>query len=62
MGPQATPPPEPPKPKPVPVDFVSEADVRQALKENRKIYVTAKAIVTPSARDLAAPGDILVVS
>jgi len=44
------------------VDFVCEADVRQALKENRKIYVTAKAIVTPSARDLAAPGDILVVS
>jgi hypothetical protein len=44
------------------VDFVCEADVRQAMKENRKIYVNSKTIITPSARDLAAPGDILVVS
>jgi hypothetical protein len=44
------------------VDFVCEADVRQAIQENRKIYVTPKAIITPSARDLAAPGGILIVS
>jgi hypothetical protein len=31
------------------------------MAENRKIFVHAKSIVTPSARDLAAPGDILVV-
>jgi len=42
------------------VDFVCEADVRQAIKENRKIHITAKTIVTPAARDLAAPSDILV--
>jgi hypothetical protein len=43
------------------VDFVCEADVRQAMKENRKIYIEPKTIVTPSARDLAGPNDILVV-
>jgi len=43
------------------VDFVCEADVRQALKESRKIYVGTKTIITPSARDLAGPNDILVV-
>jgi hypothetical protein len=34
--------------------------VRQAIKENRKIYIGPKTIVTPSARDLASPFDILV--
>jgi hypothetical protein len=43
------------------VDFVCEADVRQAMKESRKIYIGTKTIVTPSARDLAGPNDILVV-
>jgi RNA recognition motif-containing protein len=42
------------------VEFVCEEDVRQAIKENRKIYIGPKTIVTPSARDLAKPGDILV--
>jgi len=41
---------------------VCEADVRQAMKENRKIYITAKTIITPSARDTAAPGGILEFS
>jgi ethanolamine utilization cobalamin adenosyltransferase len=36
------------------VAFVCEADVRAALKENRKITVGPKTIITPSARDLAA--------
>ena len=47
-------------PPPKPVEFVCEADVRQAIKENRKIYIGPKTIVTPSARDLASPSDILV--
>ena len=45
-----------------PVDFVCEADVRSALRENRKIYIGPKTIVTPSARELAAPSDILVLA
>jgi hypothetical protein len=43
------------------VEFVCEADVRKAIQEGRKIYVGPKTIVTPSARDLASPGDILVL-
>jgi len=43
------------------VEFVCEADVQQAIKENRKIYIVPKTIVTPSARDLASPSDILVL-
>jgi ethanolamine utilization cobalamin adenosyltransferase len=44
------------------VDFVCEADVRLAIKENRKIYISRKTVVTPSARDLADPSDILVLA
>jgi hypothetical protein len=44
------------------VDFVCEADVRLAIKENRKIYISPKTVVTPSARDLAGPSDILVLA
>lgn len=43
-----------------PVDFVCEADVRDAIRENRKIYIRPQTIITPSARDLAEPSDILV--
>jgi hypothetical protein len=53
-------PPAPSAPLPI-VDFVSEADVRAAIRENRKIYIGPKTIVTPSARDLAEPSDILVM-
>ncbi len=35
-----------------PVDFVSETDVRTAIDKGFKIYITAKTILTPSARDL----------
>jgi acetaldehyde dehydrogenase (acetylating) len=35
-----------------PADFVCEDDVRQALKQNRKIVINEKTIVTPAARDL----------
>jgi hypothetical protein len=55
-------PPTPEVKPPVAVDFVCEADVRQAIREERKIYVAAKTIITPSARDLAGPSDILVMT
>jgi hypothetical protein len=42
------------------VDFVCEADVRDAIKQNRKIFTGPKTIVTPSARDMAGTSDILV--
>jgi acetaldehyde dehydrogenase (acetylating) len=49
-------------PKPPIVDFVCEDDVRTAIKHSRKIYIGPKTIVTPAARDLASPGDILVLA
>ncbi len=49
-------------PKPEIVDFVCEDDVRHAIRQSRKIYIGPKTIVTPSARDLAAPDDILVLA
>lgn len=41
-----------------PVDFVSETDVRDAVTRGKKIYITAKTIITPSARDLGNEKDI----
>ena len=41
-----------------PVDFVSETDVRSAIEKGEKIYITAKTILTPSARDLGEEKDI----
>ena len=35
-----------------PADFVCEDDVRQAVKQNRKIVIGERSIVTPAARDL----------
>lgn len=35
-----------------PYDFVSEEDVRKAKKENRKIKIHSKTIITPSAKEL----------
>jgi acetaldehyde dehydrogenase (acetylating) len=52
---------DPPKPnggKPVAVDFVSEDDVRRAIDRGEKIYITAKTILTPSARDLGEEKEI----
>jgi len=43
------------------VPFACEADVRDAIRQNRKIWIGPKTIVTPSARDLAGPSDILVL-
>jgi len=41
-----------------PVDFVSEDDVRKAIDNGEKIYITAKTIITPSARDLGEEREI----
>lgn len=41
-----------------PVSFVSESDVREASEKGVKIYVNAKTIITPSARDLGEERDI----
>ena len=42
------------------VDFVCESDVRAALARGKKIFIGPRTIVTPSARELADPGEILV--
>jgi hypothetical protein len=49
-------------PAPAIVDFVCEDDVRKAIAQSRKIFIGPKTIVTPSARDLAGPHDILIVT
>ncbi|MGE0405088.1 MAG: aldehyde dehydrogenase family protein [Candidatus Korobacteraceae bacterium] len=64
----AAPSPEAPAPKPQaavlpaikkrPVEFVSEAEVRAALKQKEKILVGRKTIITPAAKDLAAQYDV----
>jgi acetaldehyde dehydrogenase (acetylating) len=54
-----------PPPAPPPPDvsaFVCEADVRAAMNQKHKIYIGPKSIVTPSARELAAQHDILVLA
>jgi hypothetical protein len=40
------------------VDFVSEDDVRRAIQKGEKIYVNAKTIITPSARDIGEPAEV----
>jgi len=40
------------------VDFVSEDDVRRAIGKGEKIYINAKTIITPSARDIGEPAEI----
>ena len=44
--------------KPEAVEFVSEEDVRRAIERGEKIYITAKTILTPSARDLGEEKEI----
>lgn len=46
--------------KPRTVDFVSESDVKAALDANTKIYVGARTIITPSARDLGDAAEVFV--
>lgn len=40
------------------VDFVSEDDVKRALQRGEKIYVNAKTIITPAARDIGDPAEV----
>jgi acetaldehyde dehydrogenase (acetylating) len=40
------------------VDFVSEDDVRRALQKGEKLYINAKTIITPAARDLGEPAEV----
>lgn len=54
--------PQPHLPPPPIVDFVCEADVRLAMRENRKIFIGPRTIVTPSAREAAALHDTLVLA
>lgn len=52
----------PPAPQIEIVDFVCEADVRDAIAKKKKIFIGKKTIVTPAARDAAAAGEILVLA
>ncbi len=54
--------PSPESAHPRPVDFVSEDDVRQALKKGEKICVGPRTIITPSARDLGEPREVFVMT
>jgi acetaldehyde dehydrogenase (acetylating) len=62
----ATPPPAPRESKPAPpsnngakaVEFVSEDDVRRAIQKGEKIYITARTIITPAARDMGEPAEV----
>jgi acetaldehyde dehydrogenase (acetylating) len=57
----------PPEPKPVPeekvekpTDFVCEDDVRQAMRQGRKIVIGERTIVTPAARDIGEQHRVFV--
>ncbi len=55
----------PPAPSPAParaVEFVSEDDVRVAIRKGEKIYIGPRTIITPSARDLGEPREIFVMT
>ena len=45
-----------------PLTFVCEEDVRLAIRSGRKLLVAERAIVTPSARDLAEAHHVLTVA
>ena len=45
-----------------PLDFVSEDDVRSALKAGVKLVISERAIVTPAARDLAEQHRVLTIA
>jgi acetaldehyde dehydrogenase (acetylating) len=45
-----------------PLDFVSEEDVRSALKAGVKLVISERAIVTPAARDLAEQHRVLTIA
>jgi acetaldehyde dehydrogenase (acetylating) len=59
-GPAFSPASAPALSSPEAVDFVSEDDVRRAIRDGRTIVLKVGAIVTPSARDLADGKNILI--
>ena len=48
----AAPVPPPAENQASPLDFVCEADVRQAMRQNHKLRIGPKTLITPAARDL----------
>jgi acetaldehyde dehydrogenase (acetylating) len=40
------------------VEFVSEDDVKRAIQKGEKIYINAKTIITPAARDIGDPAEV----
>ena len=44
------------------MDFVSEEEIRAALKRKEKIVIGSKTIITPAARDLAAQHDVFTIA
>jgi acetaldehyde dehydrogenase (acetylating) len=49
------------EPKLVPVDFVSEEDVRVAIRHSARIIIDRKTILTPAARDLGGDHDVFQI-
>ena len=43
-----------------PTDFVCEDDVRQAVRQGRKIVIGERTIITPAARDLGEENRVFV--
>lgn len=54
--------PQPTVTKPKAVDFVSENEVREAIQKGEKIYIHAKTIITPSAKDLGEEKEVFAKS
>lgn len=56
-------PPAPPavEPKLIAVDFVSEEDVRVAIRNSARIVIDRKTILTPAARDLGGDHDVFQI-
>jgi len=60
----APPPSLTPDPRPLTpaVEFVSETDVRNAIRRGEKIFIGPRTIITPSARDVASSHEVLIES
>jgi acyl-CoA reductase-like NAD-dependent aldehyde dehydrogenase len=56
-----TPPTPPSEPKLVAVDFVSEEDVRVAIRHASRIVIDRKTILTPAARDLGGAHEVFQI-
>ena len=55
-------PPSPAQPVSKPLDFVCEDDVRQAMRQGRKLVIGEKTIVTPAARDFGEAHHLFVMA